>query len=295
MTADPNSESFVRNFAGQWLQLRDMESVTPDKKIFGEFKPDFAKDMREETEMLFRHVMGGNLPVHTLLSADYTFINPRLAQHYGIQGVEGEGFRKVSLKGTSRRGLLGHASFLTLTSHSRRTSPVLRGKYVLENLFDTPPPPAPPNVPALDDDHGKSGGYSLTLRQELEAHRKDPDCASCHALMDPIGFGLENFDGIGRWRDTDRDMPLDVSGKLVSGQEFASSGEMLDIFLADYRGQFHRAVAVKMLTYALGRGVEYYDRTAVEEIVLKASEDDGRFISWITAVAESVPFQYRRN
>jgi len=294
MVADPRSERFVRNFAGQWLQLRDMDAVNPDKREYGVFKPDMAKDMREETESLFRHVMSGNLPVHTLLSADYTFINERLAQHYGIQGVEGDAFRKVSLKGTPRRGLLGQGSYLTLTSHATRTSPVLRGKYVLENLFDTPPPPAPPNVPALDDRRRK-GKDSLTLRQELEAHRKDPDCASCHALMDPIGFGLENFDGVGRWRENDRGKPLDVAGKLVTGQEFSSSGEMLDIFLKDYRGQFHRAVAVKMLTYALGRGVEYYDRLAIDGIVLKASQDDGRFLAWITAVAESVPFQYRRN
>ena len=294
MAKDKKAGRFVRNFAGQWLQLRDMDAVTPDKRIYGKhFNGRTAWQLKEETESLFRHIMEENLPMITLLSADYTFINGDLADYYEIDGVEGHEFRKVSLKGTPRRGLLGHGSFLTITSHPNRTSPVLRGKYVLENIFDTPPPPAPPNVPALEEDHGK-GRVSQTLRKELELHRESPECASCHALMDPIGFGLENFDGIGRWREQDRGKPLDVAAKLVTGQRFSSPEELLEIFLRDYSNQFHRAVAVKMLTYALGRGTEYYDRTAIEEIVLKASEHEGRFLTWITAVAESGPFQYRR-
>ena len=285
------SEEFVKNFVGQWLQLRDMDNVSPNKMAYGEFDKRLWQDMRTESEMLFKQVMKENLPVQTLLSADYTFINERLANHYGISGVQGDQFRQVSLKDTPRRGLLGQGSFLTMTSHTNRTSPVLRGKYVLENILNTPPPPAPPNVPSLGNQHGKDG---LSLRQELEQHRKDPVCASCHSLMDPIGFGLENYDGVGRWRDQDRGKPIDTADKLVTGQNFNNSVEMRDIIIRDYKKEFHRAVAVKMLTYAMGRGVEYYDRPAIDEILLKAGRDDGRFISWITAVAESVPFQYRR-
>ncbi len=293
MIASDKSAAFVDNFVGQWLQLRDMDSVSPNDRVYPNFGGDLKRDMRKETESLVRHVMDENLPIGTLLNADYSFLNERLAKHYGIHGVQGKEFRMVSLEGTPRRGIFGHGSFLTLTSHATRTSPVLRGKYVLENILDTPPPPAPPNVPALPEKRGHDKN-PLTLRQELEAHRKDPACASCHALMDPIGFGLENFDGVGRWRTEDRGKPLDVSGKLVTGQEFSSPEELRSIFAKDYTKQFHRAVAVKMLTYALGRGVEYYDRPAIEGIVLKAGGDDGRFITWITAVAESVPFQYRR-
>lgn len=294
MVASEKSRGFVENFVGQWLQLRDMESVSPHNEVFRDFDRATARDFRTETESLVRHIMEENLPVRTLLDADFTFINERLAKLYGINGVEGEEFRMVSLEGTPRRGLLGQGSFLTLTSHSTRTSPVLRGKYILENILNTPPPPAPPNVPTLRErrEHDKD---SLTLRQELEAHRKDPACASCHALMDPIGFGLENYDAIGRWRTEDRGKPLEVAGRLVTGQEFSSAEELRDIFINDYTAEFHRAVAVKMLTYALGRGVEYYDRPAIDGMVLKASKDDGRFLSWVTAVAESVPFQYRRN
>ena len=293
MVESDKSEAFVKNFVGQWLQLRDMESVTPHDRVYNDFDGNTARDLRKETESLVEHVMDENLPIRTLLSADFTFINERLAKHYGIHGVKGDEFRMVSLKGTPRRGLLGQGAFLTLTSHSTRTSPVLRGKYILENLLNTPPPPAPPNVPALPEKR-KHGKDSLTLRQELEAHRKDPACASCHALMDPIGFGLENFDGVGRWRTEDRGKPLDVADKLVTGQKFATFEEMRDIFINEFTDEFHRAVAVKMLTYALGRGVEYYDRPAIDEIVLKAGKDDGRFLAWITAIAESVPFQYRR-
>ncbi len=294
MLASGKSEAFIENFVGQWLQLRDMASVEPHDRVYRDFDGNTKRDLRKETESLVKHIMDENLPMRTLLSADFTFINERLAKHYGIHGIKGDEFRMVSLKGTPRRGLLGHGSFLTLTSHSTRTSPVLRGKYILENILNTPPPPAPPNVPALPGKR-KHDKDSLTLRQELEAHRKDPACASCHALMDPIGFGLENFDGVGRWRTEDRGKPLDVADKLVTGQKFSTAEEMRDIFINEYTDEFHRAVAVKMLTYALGRGVEYYDRPAIDEIVLKAGKDDGRFLSWITAIAESVPFQYRRN
>ncbi len=293
MVESRKSSEFVANFVGQWLQLRDMDAVSPNEKLYGKMGGDLKDAMRRETELLVEQVMKENLPIRTLLSADYTFVNEMLAGHYGMKGVTGKDFRMVSLKDTPRRGILGHASVLTLTSHASRTSPVLRGKYILENILNTPPPPAPPNVPTLESGR-KHGQTKLTLRQELEEHRKDPACASCHALMDPIGFGMENYDGVGRWRNGDHNKPLDVSGKLVTGQKFSSAEELRDIFIRDFKKEFHRAVAVKMLTYALGRGVEYYDRPAIDEIVLKAGKDDGRFLSWVTAIAESVPFQYRR-
>jgi len=294
MLASGKSRALVENFVGQWLQLRDMEAISPDRKTFKTFDSKLASNMRTETEMLVQYIIKENQTIMTLLDADFTFVNQRLAEHYGIEGVEGEHFRKVSLDGLPRRGLLGHGSVLTLTSHAGRTSPVLRGKYVLENILNTPPPPAPPNVPALGSE-SEGRKHAVSLRKELEAHRNDPACASCHALMDPIGFGLENFDGVGRWREKDRGMPIDSSGKLVTGQKFLDSEEMCEIIVRDYESEFHRSVAVKMLTYSLGRGVEYFDRPAIDEIVMKAEQDDGRFLSWVIAVAESVPFQYRRN
>lgn len=293
MLKSEKAQSLTENFAGQWLQLRDMDSVAPNGDVYGQLAPELWEDMRQETEMLFGEIVKENLPVHNLMSARYTFLNKRLAEHYGIEGEFTDEFRKVDLSGTNRQGILGHGSFLTLSSHSRRTSPVLRGKYVLENLLDTPPPPAPPNVPALSADRPKSDEV-LTLRQEFEMHREKPACASCHALMDPIGFGLENFDGVGRWREEDRGMPLDTADQMITGQKFANGAEMREILIHDFKDEFDRAVAVKLLTYGLGRSVEYYDRTAIEEIMLKVQKEDGRFHAYIHAIAESVPFQFRR-
>ncbi len=293
MLASAKSRALIDNFVGQWLQLRDMDAVSPNRRAFGDFDRNLAEDMRRETEKLVEHVIREDLPIHTLLEADFTFLNERLAKHYGIEDVKGGEFRKVSLQGTPRRGLLGHGSILTLTSFPTRTSPVLRGKFVLENILNTPPPPPPPNVDALETDRRE--GSDTTLRQQLEQHRSDPNCSSCHALMDPIGFGLENFDGIGRWRDEDRGQPIDASDTLVTGQKFSNAEELRTIIARDYQGTFHRAVANKMLTYALGRGLQWYDRPAVDEIVLKAQGEEARFSSWVIAVAEAVPFQYRRD
>lgn len=293
MVASSKSEAFVENFIGQWLQLRDMDAVAPNQDVYPGYKRETAGDMKTETQMLVREIMKENLPMDVLLEADFTFLNERLAKEYGIGGVAGEEFRKVSLEGTPRRGLLGQGSFLTLTSHSRRTSPVLRGKYILENLLDMPPPPAPPNVAPLADGE-RSSDAGMTLREELEEHRRDPACASCHALMDPLGFALENFDGVGRWRTEDRGQPINAAAKFVTGRAFEDGEGMREILMEDFRPQVHRAIAVKMLTYGLGRGIEYFDRPAIDGIVLKAGKDGGRFLSWITAVVESVPFQYRR-
>lgn len=292
MIESPKSSALMDNFVGQWLQLRDLSRIAPTPGNYGNIDRRLPLEMRTETEMLMKYIMRENLPIHTLLSADFTFLNERLAQHYGIEGVKGEEFRKVSIAETERRGLLGHASFLTLTSHQRNTSPVLRGRYILENILNTPPPPAPPDIPALDA--SKIHGKKMTTRQELERHRDDPACSSCHALMDPIGFGLENYDLVGRWREQDNGMPIDPADMLVTGQKFSTALEMRDIFINDYQQQFHRAFCVKLLTYALGRGVEYYDRPAIDEILMKGNAEDGRFLSWLNAVIESVPFQNRR-
>jgi hypothetical protein len=293
MLASERSSEFVKNFAGQWLQLRDLAHVQPDYVKFRSFDQDLASAMRTETEMLFAHILKENLPALTLLDADFTFLNERLANHYSIEGIEGSEFRMTTLEGQPRRGILGHGSVLTLTSYPTRTSPVLRGKYVLENLLDTPPPPPPPNVPQLEA--VESQGEDLSLRVQLERHRDDPACSSCHALMDPIGFGLENFDAVGRWRDSDNKLPIDPAGKLASGREFSGPDELRELLTRHQRADFHRALATKLLTYALGRGLEWYDRPAVAEIVLKAEAEDGRLQSLIEAVVHSVPFQYRRN
>ena len=293
MLLSKKSDALVANFAGQWLQLRDMDAVSPSNKHFTGIDRALTRDMRIETEMLFRHVIRENLPVRTLLDADFTFINERLARHYGIPGVEGGEFRRISLDGTPRRGILNHASILTLTSYPTRTSPVLRGKYILENILDTPPPPPPPNIPQLEEPG--SGGEKTSLRQQMERHRDDPNCSSCHALMDPIGFGLENFDGIGAWRDSENRLPIDPSGTLATGESFVTAEELRRIIAVDYESKFRRSIATKMLTYALGRGVEWYDRPAIDEIVLKAGTDDARFHGLVRAVVESVPFQYRRS
>jgi len=293
MIRSKKSDAFVSNFAGQWLQLRDMHSISPSRHHFRNFDRSLTRDMRMETEALFRHVLRENLPVRILLDADFTFINQRLAEHYGIPGVEGGEFRRVSLDGTSRRGILNHASILTLTSYPTRTSPVLRGKFILENILATPPPPPPPNIPQLEAPENRRD--NLSLREQMERHRDDPACSSCHALMDPIGFGLENFDGVGAWRELENKHPIDPSGQLASGESFTTADELRRLISVDYEPQFRRALASKLLTYALGRGTDWYDRPAIDGIALKARTDDARFHTLIRAVVESVPFQYRRS
>jgi hypothetical protein len=295
MLADKKAEAFTSNFAGQWLQLRNLSGTFPNRGQFPSFYDDgLAPLMKKETEMLFAHILEQNLPVDTLLTADFTFINDKLATHYGIPGVEGGEFRKVSIKDTPRRGIFGHGSFLVLTSYPNRTSPVQRGLFVLENILHTPAPPPPPNVPQLVPT-GSGGKKQLSLREQMERHRDDPACASCHALMDPIGFGLENFDAVGRWRDQERGMPVNAAGTLITGQPFAGPADLMKIISTDNRKAFHKAVTEKLLTYSLGRGVDWYDRPAVASIVSKIEASDARFVPLIEAVVTSVPFQYRRN
>lgn len=289
---DPRSQQFVSNFTGQWLRLRDVAAATPARNEFPRFKPHLRDDMRRETEMLFEHIVREDLPMATLLDADFSFLNDDLARHYGIDGVKGDDFRKVTLDNSRRHGILGHGSFHLLTSYPLRTSPVLRGKYVLENLLDTAPPPPPPNVPQLQPP--SRHGDQRSLREQMEKHREDPSCSSCHALMDPIGFGLENFDASGAWREKDNGKPIDASGELIDGRKFQGVEELRKVLVTDHRSDFHRSVASKLLTYALGRGLDWYDKPAIDRIVTETEAENGSSRALIRAVVHSVPFQYRR-
>ena len=263
-----------------------------DREVFPEFDDGLRSAMASETEMFFEYIMRQDRSVLEFLDADYSFLNERLAQLYGINGVKGNEFRRVSLKGSGRGGLLTQASILTITSNPTRTSPVKRGKWVLETILGTPPPPAPPNVPPLKE--GKEAGAGETLRHRMEQHRTDPVCASCHAKMDPIGFGFENFDAIGRWRTKDGNLGLDTSGALSDGEAFGNVADLKKILLNRKRDQFAHCLAEKMLTYALGRGLERYDKCAVDEIAKNLGKDHYRFSALITGVVKSVPFEMRR-
>lgn len=291
MLADPKASALVENFGGQWLQTRNLKLVQPDAKTFPSWDQALATAMQRETEMLFETIMHEDRSVLDFIGADYTFVNERLARHYGILNIEGEAFVKVKLPADRPGGILGQASYLTITSNPTRTSPVKRGKYVLENLLGTPPPPPPPQVPDLDDKtraelHG-------TLRQRMEQHRVDPTCASCHARMDPIGFGLEQFDGIGISRVQDEGVAIDPVGQLVSGEKFAGPAELRNILLTKKRPDFLRCISEKMLTYALGRGLEYYDRVSIQKISASLDKNPN-FSNLVMEVVNSVPFQMRR-
>ena len=291
MLASPKSRALVENFAGQWLQIRSLETFQPDRKLFPEFDPVLRGAMQRETELFFEHVMRQDCSLFDFLTGDYTFVNGRLAKFYGLPGVTGDEFERVSLAGTPRRGVLTQAAVLTLTSNPTRTSPVKRGKWVLDNLLGTPPPPAPPNIPQLDD---KSRKLTGTLRQQLEQHRTNATCASCHARMDPIGFGLENFNAIGAWRDKDGTEAVDASGKLAGGEKFATAAELAALLAEKKRWEFLHCLADRTLTYALGRGTEYYDRPALERIVTDVEADGDKFSALVLAVVQSFPFQNRR-
>ncbi len=290
MMRDPKARAMTENFAGQWLQLRTLEIIEPDSAKFPAFNGELRRDFRAETEKFFEYIAGTDRPVTEFLTADYTFLDERLAKYYGIEGITGAEFRKVSLAGTPRQGLLTQGSILTLTSNPTRTSPVKRGKWVLENLLASPPPPPPPGVPELEAGEKLTG----TLRQRMEKHRENAMCASCHARMDPIGFAFEHFDGAGAWREKDGTDPVEPSGVLPSGEKFTDHRELNRIFATSKRGDFLRCLAEKTLTYALGRGLEYYDRPAVEKILSGMEKEGFRFSSLIRGVVHSVPFQLRR-
>ena len=292
MLADPRSDALVTNFAGQWLTLRNAAAVQPDEDAFPDFGEGLRQAFRRETELLFTSVLREERSTLDLLAADYTFVNERLAQHYGIPNVRGSHFRRVALNDDARGGLLGHGSILTVTSYANRTSPVLRGKWILENILGTPPPPPPADVPDLET---AEGGAPLSMREAMEQHRANPVCASCHQLMDPPGLSLENFDAVGRWRDrSETKAAIDASGALPDGTEYEGPSG-LKAALLRHPDRFVTTVTEKLLTYALGRGVEYYDAAAVRSIVRNAAENDYRLSTLVLGVVDSVPFQMRRS
>ena len=295
LLADPRSEAFVKNFGGQWLHLRNLETSKPDPDVYPSYDDNLKLAFERETELFFESVLRENRSVLELLDADYTFLNQRLAEHYGIRGVYGSQFRRVTLTGqqrAARGGLLGQGSILTVTSYPNRTSVVQRGKWILENLLGSPPPPPPPDIPDLKPK--SSDGRLLSMREQLDLHRANAICASCHARMDPIGFALENYDGVGKWRTVDAGLPIDASGKLPNGKVFTGSAELKKILLTDHRDEFITTVAEKLLTYALGRGLEAYDQPAVRAIVRDAAKDNYRLPAMISAIINSKPFQMRK-
>jgi hypothetical protein len=292
MLKDPKSRALVDNFAGQWLQLRNITLAAPDVNTFPAFDEKLRTAMLTETELFFENVIREDRSVLDFLNAKYTFVNERLASHYGLSGLEGEQFQRVSLKGTPRSGILTHAGILLLTSNPTRTSPVKRGKYVLENILGAPPPPPPPDVPELKEDRQEA--LKGTLRQRMEQHRSKTLCASCHARMDPIGFGFENFDAIGAWRDKDGAFTVEAGGELLSGESFNGPKSLTEILVQKKRDNFVRCLAEKLLTYALGRGMEYSDRCAIDGITQGVSRRGYRFSALVSEIVKSVPFQQRR-
>ena len=286
MLRDPRANRFVENFAGQWLMLRNLDVVDPDRRLFRTYDGQINRLMRRETLTFFAAVMRENLPATALLDADFTFLNERLAKYYNVRGVEGNQFRRVSLDGTPRGGLLTHASVLTVTSNPTRTSPVKRGKFILENVLGTPPPPAPPGIPELDRDQ-----LTGSLRERMRQHREDPACASCHATMDPLGFALENFDAVGRYRTREGVHRIDASGELPDGTRLDGLDGLRRLLTDERREQFVQCLTEKMLTYAIGRGIEYYDRCAVDKIVAGARRHDYRFAYLVAGIVASDPFQ----
>ena len=293
MLADRRSTALINNFAGQWLYLRNMQLVMPDPEAFPEFDDNLRYAFQRETELFLVSQLSEDRSVLELLEADYSFLNERLARHYGVPKIYGSHFRRVQLPGTTRRGLLGHGSILTVTSYANRTSPVLRGKWLLENLLGAPPPPPPANVPALQKS-GEGGAPPSSVRERLEQHRRNPVCASCHAQMDPLGFALENFDAVGKWRTMgEGGMPIDASAILPDGTTISGPAELVTRLFVNQPNLFASTVVEKLLTYAIGRGIEYYDAPAIRTIVRDAATHEYRWSSLISGIVKSAPFQMR--
>jgi hypothetical protein len=289
MLADSRADALVENFAGQWLMLRQLDTVSPATT---EFDGNLRAAMRRETQLLFESILREDRSITELLSADYTFVDERLARHYGIPNIRGSRFRRVALPDESRRGLLGHGSILTVTSAPNRTSPVKRGQWVLENLLGTPVPPPPDNVETNLDETAAVTAGSSSMRERLERHMQEPGCAACHNIMDPIGFALENFDLIGKWRDAEAGAPIDAAGRLIDGTEIDGPAALRHALL-EHREMFAMTATRKLLTYALGRSVEHYDMPVVRGIVREAAADDYRFSALVLGIAASVPFQMK--
>jgi mono/diheme cytochrome c family protein len=290
MLADPRSRSLVTNFASEWLYLRNLASVRPDPDAFPEFDENLREAFQKETQLFFESIMREDRPVLDLLDANYTFVNERLARHYGIPDVYGSHFRRVMLRDGLRGGLLSQGSILTVTSYANRTAPTIRGKWVLENILGSPPPPPPPNVPSLKD---TKDTRALSMRQRMEQHRANPACAVCHTRMDPLGFALENFDAVGRWRTVDGKTTIDPSGALPDGSKFEGPAGLRKVLLGK-RDEFVSTVTEKLLTYALGRPVDYYDQPAIRKIMREAVSNDYRWSSLVIGIVNSTPFQMRR-
>jgi hypothetical protein len=289
MIADRRSAALVKNFAGQWLYLRDLQNVKPDLKEYPQFDDELREAFEQETELFFDSQLRDDHRIVDMLQANYTFLNERLANLYGIPDVYGPNFRRVQLSDPNRGGLLGQASLLTVTSYANRTSPTKRGKWVLENILGAPPPAPPPDVPALEE---APGVKYQTMRERMEAHRKNPACAACHARIDPLGFAMENFDGIGQWRTEVGHSAIDASG-VLDGTNFNGAAELRKLLLTR-QAEFVTTVTRKLLTYALGRGAEYYDMPAVRQIIRQAAPTDYRWSSVVSGIVNSVPFQMRR-
>ena len=290
MLADPRSEALVGNFAGQWLQLRNLRNVQPNSDEFPDFDDNLRQAFRRETELLFESVMREDRNVLDLMTADYTFVNERLARHYGIPDVYGSRFQRVTVPGEARQGLLGQGSILALTSHAERTSPVVRGKWILENILGTPVPPPPPDVPPLKEN--QEGQKPRTMREQMAEHRASAVCASCHKVMDPIGFALENFDAVGAWRTEEAGAPIDATGELADGTNVDGVVTLRKALLSR-PGVFAGTMTEKLLTYALGRGLDYRDMPGVRAIVRDAARNNYRFSALILGVVHSTPFQMR--
>ncbi|NNC89060.1 MAG: DUF1592 domain-containing protein [Akkermansiaceae bacterium] len=304
MLADPKADRFIRNFTGQWLQARDVEGVHMDarrilslrdsKEANRVFNTRVRRDMRKETELLFGHILRENRPALELITADYSFLNERLARFYKIDDVHGEEFRRVEFGDDWRRGgILTQGTFLVVTSNPTRTSPVKRGLFVLDNILGTPAPPPPGDVPELDEAR-REAGREATMREAMERHRREPLCKACHARMDPIGLALENFNALGMWRDREGNRRIDSAGQLITGEQFGHIGELKTILATTRRGDFHRCLAEKLMTYALGRGVEYYDTPAIDGIVMRMHAAGGGLREAVQGIVESAPFQLRR-
>ena len=294
MLADERASELVRNFAGQWLQLRNLDAVEMDWALFPNFDDGVRLGFRRETELFVESILREKRGVMDLLTADYTFLNERLARHYGVPGVYGDRFRRVPVTDPNRRGLLGHGSVLTVTSRPNRTSPVLRGKWILMNVLGAPPPDPPADVPALEEDAVGNHSRADTVRERLARHRRNPACAGCHALIDPPGFALENFDAVGRWREVDDAFrPIDAAGTLPDGTAFDGVVGFRNA-LAAHPERFVTNVTEKLLTYALGRGLKPYDMPAVRRIV-RGAAPDYRLADLIAGIADSIPFRMRRS
>lgn len=292
MLSNERAETLSTRFAAQWLHLSDLDVQRPDPLMFPQFDSTLAASMRRETELLFDTIVREDRSVLDLLTADYTFVDERLAKHYGIPNIAGNRFRRIAVPNDNRTGLLGHGGILTLTSIADRTSPVQRGKFVMEVLLGMPPPPPPPNVPDLNETKATKGDRLLTLRERLQEHRANATCAGCHKMMDPIGLALENFDATGRWRDLDNDALIDASGELFDGTKVNGPASLRQA-LMDRSDAFVRNFIEKLMTYGLGRRVEYFDMPTVRAIARKAGQNNNRFSAFVLGIVQSPAFQMR--